>query len=46
VRGPDAIGKLPEAERMEWQKLGADVAETLGRAAGKPTPPDSSANQP
>jgi tetratricopeptide (TPR) repeat protein len=32
VRGPDALAKLPEAERKEWQKLWADVADTLARA--------------
>jgi hypothetical protein len=36
VRGPEALAKLPEAERLGWQKLWADVAETLGRAADKP----------
>jgi tetratricopeptide (TPR) repeat protein len=35
VRGPDALAKLPEAERQEWQKLWAEVAETLARAQGK-----------
>jgi tetratricopeptide (TPR) repeat protein len=29
VRGPDALVKLPQGEREDWQKLWADVAETL-----------------
>src|SRR5262249_17904089 len=32
VRGPDALAKLPEAERKDWQELWADVADTLARA--------------
>jgi hypothetical protein len=32
-RGPEALARLPEAERQEWQKLWADVADTLARAA-------------
>jgi hypothetical protein len=35
VRGPEALAKLPEAERPAWQELWADVAGTLDRAAGK-----------
>jgi serine/threonine protein kinase/Flp pilus assembly protein TadD len=35
VRGPEALAKLPEAERLEWQKLWADVAGTLAQAPGK-----------
>ena len=35
VRGPDALVKLPEAERKEWQKLLADVADLLARAQEK-----------
>jgi serine/threonine protein kinase/Tfp pilus assembly protein PilF len=35
VRGPEALGKLPEAERQPWQKLWADVADLLGRARAK-----------
>jgi serine/threonine protein kinase/Tfp pilus assembly protein PilF len=38
VRGPDALGKLPEAERKEWGKLWADVADTLAQARGKTAP--------
>jgi serine/threonine-protein kinase len=38
VRGPDALAKLPEAERQEWQKLWADVADTLARAGDKAAP--------
>jgi serine/threonine protein kinase/Flp pilus assembly protein TadD len=39
VRGPDALAKLPEAERPDWQKLWADVANLLRRAADKPSQP-------
>jgi tetratricopeptide (TPR) repeat protein len=38
MRGPDALGKLSEAERKEWQKLWADVANTLAKARGKTAP--------
>jgi tetratricopeptide (TPR) repeat protein len=38
LRGPDALDKLPEAERKDWQKLWDDVAETLARAQGKNPP--------
>jgi tetratricopeptide (TPR) repeat protein len=38
VRGPEAIAKLPGAERMEWQKLWADVGEMLKQAQGKAMP--------
>jgi serine/threonine protein kinase/Tfp pilus assembly protein PilF len=32
VRGPEALAKLPEAERREWQQLWADVEALLRRA--------------
>jgi tetratricopeptide (TPR) repeat protein len=32
VRGPDALARLPEAERATWQQLWADVAAMLTRA--------------
>jgi Tfp pilus assembly protein PilF len=35
VRGAEALAKLPEAERQDWQKLWADVAELLARARDK-----------
>jgi hypothetical protein len=38
VRGPDALAKLPEAEREGWQKLWADVAAALTRAQEKGKP--------
>jgi Flp pilus assembly protein TadD len=38
VRGPDALAKLREAERVQWQKLWADVAATEARAQEKGTP--------
>jgi hypothetical protein len=34
VRGPDALGNLPEAERQRWQQLWQDV-EALERRATK-----------
>jgi hypothetical protein len=33
VRSPDALAKLPEAERQEWQKLWQEVEELRKRAA-------------
>jgi serine/threonine protein kinase/Flp pilus assembly protein TadD len=38
VRGEQALAKLPEAERRDWQQLWNDVAGTLARAQGKPAP--------
>src|SRR5262249_36834515 len=38
VRGPDALARLPKAERQEWQKLWAEVADTLARAGTIPPP--------
>ena len=35
VRGPEAVARLPEAERPAWQKLWADVADTLAAARRK-----------
>jgi tetratricopeptide (TPR) repeat protein len=35
LRGSEALTRLPEAERAAWQKLWADVAQTLARARGK-----------
>jgi hypothetical protein len=32
VRGPEALARLPEAERQAWQKLWADIADALSRA--------------
>jgi tetratricopeptide (TPR) repeat protein len=32
VRGPDALAKLPEAERQSWQQLWHDVADLRARA--------------
>jgi hypothetical protein len=42
VREPDARGRLPAAERQAWQRLWADVADTLARAEGT-TPPEQKA---
>jgi hypothetical protein len=38
VRGPEALARLPEAERPGWRKLWSDVADTLARAQGKASP--------
>jgi tetratricopeptide (TPR) repeat protein len=38
VRGPEAIAKLPAAERQTWQELWGHVADTLARAQAKTTP--------
>jgi serine/threonine protein kinase/Flp pilus assembly protein TadD len=38
VREPEALAKLPEAERQPWQKLWGDVAATLARIQGKKLP--------
>jgi tetratricopeptide (TPR) repeat protein len=35
VRDPDALAKLPEAERAAWQRLWADVAALRTKAEGK-----------
>jgi hypothetical protein len=42
VRGPDALGQLPAAERQAWQRLWAEVADTLARAVGT-SPPETKA---
>jgi hypothetical protein len=38
VRGPEALAKLPEAERQAWQQLWHDVADLLKRAQEKAMP--------
>jgi hypothetical protein len=38
VRGPQALAKLPEVERRDWQKLWSDIADMLNRAEEKPAP--------
>ena len=38
VRGAEALGKLPEAERQAWKKLWDDAAGVLARAQAKTTP--------
>jgi hypothetical protein len=32
VRGPEALARLPAAERQKWQELWTDIADTLARA--------------
>jgi hypothetical protein len=34
VRGPDALARLPAAERQEWQQLWTDITDALARAVG------------
>jgi tetratricopeptide (TPR) repeat protein len=38
VRGAEALGKLPAAERQAWKKLWDDAADVLARAQAKTTP--------
>jgi tetratricopeptide (TPR) repeat protein len=38
VRDREALAKLPEAEREQWQQLWVDIADTLAKAKGKPAP--------
>jgi tetratricopeptide (TPR) repeat protein len=38
VRGPNALAKMPEAERQKWQKLWDDVADKLKQAQGEAGP--------
>jgi tetratricopeptide (TPR) repeat protein len=38
VRGPEALAKLPKAERQPWQQLWGDVADMLARVRGKTAP--------
>jgi tetratricopeptide (TPR) repeat protein len=38
VHGPEALVKLPEAERQAWQQFWDDVARLLARAQQKTTP--------
>jgi hypothetical protein len=38
VRGPEALARLPEAERQPWQKLWNDVADLLKRTQEKAAP--------
>jgi serine/threonine protein kinase/Flp pilus assembly protein TadD len=38
VRAPDALGRLPEAERLAWQKLWQEVEDLRQRAGGPPKP--------
>jgi tetratricopeptide (TPR) repeat protein len=35
VRGPQALGKLPEAERAAWQQLWAEVEQLFVQAGGR-----------
>jgi tetratricopeptide (TPR) repeat protein len=39
VRSPDALQKLPQAEREAWQTLWQDVDKALARASRPPAPP-------
>jgi hypothetical protein len=44
VREAEALARLPEPERQAWQKLWADIADTLARAEGT-TPPEPKAGR-
>jgi hypothetical protein len=35
VRGPEALARLPEAERQPWQKLWDEVIDLLNQAQAK-----------
>jgi hypothetical protein len=35
VRGPEALARLPEAERQAWQELWTDIADALARAVDR-----------
>jgi hypothetical protein len=39
VRDPEALERLPEAERQAWQQLWADVDALLKKAAPAGPPP-------
>jgi tetratricopeptide (TPR) repeat protein len=43
VRGPEALAKLPEGERSDWQKLWADVEATLAKVRQENDRKDKSA---
>jgi hypothetical protein len=43
VRGPEALGRLPQSERQAWQQLWADVADTLARAYRTAAPEERAA---
>jgi DNA-binding helix-hairpin-helix protein with protein kinase domain len=45
VRGPDALAKLPEAERQPWEKLWADVEAMLVKAREKTGPEEKPNNK-
>jgi serine/threonine protein kinase/tetratricopeptide (TPR) repeat protein len=38
VRGPEALARLPEAERQQWRILWGDVEDAMSRTQGKITP--------
>jgi superkiller protein 3 len=40
VRDPEALAKLPEAERQDWQKLWAEVQELFAKAGGQSSRPE------
>jgi tetratricopeptide (TPR) repeat protein/serine/threonine protein kinase len=44
VRGAEALARLSEAERQDWQKLWADVAATLAQAQKKGTAAEKEAS--
>jgi hypothetical protein len=38
LHGPEALAKLPQAERQAWQRFWANVADSLAKAEGKNRP--------
>jgi Flp pilus assembly protein TadD len=46
VRGPEALDKLPEAERPAWRELWADIEKTLDKAQGKAAPKEDAHKKP
>jgi hypothetical protein len=45
VRGPDALARLPAAERPAWHRLWADVADTRARALRTTVPEQKAGSQ-
>jgi hypothetical protein len=45
VRGPEALGLLPAAERPAWQKFWADVADTRAKAQETTAPEKEAENK-
>jgi serine/threonine protein kinase/Flp pilus assembly protein TadD len=46
VRGPEALARLPEAERQSWRELWTDVEKTLDKTQGKAAPKEDARKKP